>query len=136
MHRPPAGLVALSTFFAVGAIIASVTAIALLFPASRLESVWQLNPQAHEAFLTIGPWAVVLMLVVATVCALSAVGLWIRARWGQRLALVLLAVNLVGDTTNAFLREDLRTLIGLPIAGALIAYLLSARVRSHFTSIK
>jgi uncharacterized membrane protein (DUF2068 family) len=76
------------------------------------------------------------MLVVATACALSAVGLWIRARWGQRLALVLLAVNLVGDTTNAFLRGDLRTLIGLPIAGALIAYLLSARVRSHFTSIK
>ena len=136
MHRRPAGVVALSGFFAVGAIIASVTAIALRFPASRLEPLWQLNPQAHGAFLTIGPWAVVLMLVVAAACALSAVGLWISARWGHRLALVLLAVNLVGDTTNALFRGDLRTLIGLPVAGALIAYLLSAGVRSHFASTK
>jgi hypothetical protein len=30
-----------------------------------------------------------------------------------------LAVNLVGDTTNAVMRGDLRTLIGLPIGGAL-----------------
>ncbi len=77
MHRRPAGVVALSGFFAVGAIIASVTAIALLFPASRLEPLWQLNPQAHGAFLTIGPWAVVLMLVVAAAapCQPSAFGL-------------------------------------------------------------
>ena len=93
MYRPPAGLIALSAFFALGAIIASVTAIALLFPSRRLEPVWQLNPQAHVAFLSVGPWAVALMFVVATACALSAVGLWIRARWGHRLALVLLVVN-------------------------------------------
>jgi NADPH:quinone reductase-like Zn-dependent oxidoreductase len=60
MHRPPAGLAALSGFFALGAIIASVTALALLFPSSRLEQVWQLNPQAHVAFRGIGPWAVAL----------------------------------------------------------------------------
>jgi hypothetical protein len=42
------------------------------------------------------------------------------------------AVNLVGDTTNALVRGDLRTLVGLPIGGALIAYLLSAGVRSEF----
>jgi len=47
-----------------------------------------------------------------------------RARWGVSLALGILAVNLVGDLLNAFLRHDLRTLIGLPIGGAMIAYLL------------
>ena len=31
-------------------------------------------------------------------------------------------MHLVGDSLNAILRHDLRTLIGLPIGGALIAY--------------
>ncbi len=133
MHRPPAGLVALSAFFALGAVIASVTAVALLSPGGSLESMWRLNPRAHVAFLSMGPWTVALMLVVGTACALSAFDLWIRARWGHRLALVLLVVNLVGDATNAVTRGDLRTLIGFPIAGAMIAYLLSPRVRGELT---
>jgi hypothetical protein len=32
-------------------------------------------------------------------------------------------VNLIGDLTNAFVRNDFRTLIGVPIAGAIIFYL-------------
>jgi hypothetical protein len=33
-------------------------------------------------------------------------------------------VNLVGDLTNVFVRHDLKTLIGVPIAGAMIFYLV------------
>ena len=67
------------------------------------------------------------MVVVGSACALAAVGLATRARWGVSLALGILIVNLVGDLLNAFVRHDLRTLIGLPIGGAMIAYLLIAR---------
>ena len=42
-----------------------------------------------------------------------------------------LAANLVGDLTNAFVRHDLRTLIGVPIAGAMIFYL--AQFESQMT---
>jgi hypothetical protein len=136
MHRRPAGLIALTGFFAFGALIASVTAIALLLPGSSLEPMWHLNPQAHAAFLGMGVWALLLMVAVAGACASAAIGLWLRARWGHRLALVLLTVNLVGDATNAVIRGDLRTLIGLPIGGALLAYLLRAGVRSQFTTTK
>lgn len=122
----------MSGFFALGAVIATLTAIALFFPASPLEPMWRLNPKAHVAFLGMGRWAIALMLVVATSCALSAAGLWMGGLWGHRLALVLLAVNLAGDVANALLRGDLRTLVGIPIAAALIAYLLSAGVRRHF----
>jgi uncharacterized membrane protein (DUF2068 family) len=122
----------LSIFFALGSVIAGLTAIALLSPGGTLEPMWRLNPQAHVAFLGMGSWAIVLMLVISAACALSAVGLWIRARWGHRLALFLLAVNLVGDATNAIARGDPRTLIGFPIAGALVVYLLNPRVRSGF----
>lgn len=131
-RRPSKGLIALSGFFAFGAVMATVTCIALLFPGRKLEPLWRLNSQAHVAFLRMGAWAIALMFVVAAACALSAVGLWMRARWGHRLALAVLAVNVLGDTTNALIRGDLRTLIGLPIGGALIAYLLSASVRRQF----
>ena len=134
MPRPQAGLTALSAFFAVGAIIALLTSIALLAPASALEPLWRLNPQAQVAFRAMGSWAIALMLGVAAACALSAVGLWLRARWGHRLAVALLVINFLGDATNAFVRGDLRTLVGLPIAAGLIIYLLSARVRDQFTT--
>lgn len=134
MHRPQAGLVGLSGFFALGATIAIVTSIALLAPGSALDQLWRLNPQARVAFRAMGSWAIGLMVVIAAACALSAVGLWIRAQWGHRLAVILLVVNLLGDASNALVRGDLRTLIGLPIAGALIAYLLTARVRGQFSA--
>lgn len=134
MHRRPAGLIALSGFFALGAVIASATGMAVALPGSDLERLWRLNPQAHAAFLGMGRWALLLMLAVASACALAAIGLWLRARWGHRLAVVLLTVNLVGDASNALIRGDWRTLIGLPIGGALLAYLLSAGIRTHFAT--
>jgi len=129
----PAGVVALSAFFALGAAISLCTAIALLFPGRALEPMWRLNPDAHAAFLAMRGWAIMLMAVVSAGCALSAIGLWQRAPWGRYLAVGLLAVNLLGDTANAIVRDDRRTLIGLPIGGALIAYLMSGRVKAAMT---
>jgi len=114
--------------------MAGVTALALFAPGGTLDAIWRLNPTAHVGLMKMGPWAVVLMAVVTAACAVSARGLWIRARWGQRLAVVLLVVNLIADAANALLRSDLRTLVGVPIAALLIAYLMSAGVRSQFAS--
>ncbi|PYQ57159.1 MAG: hypothetical protein DMF53_23425 [Acidobacteria bacterium] len=120
----PFGLTALSGFFVFGAVMSGLTCILLLFPGSALDAVWRLNPQAREGLRQMGPWAVVLMATVCAACALAARGLWLRAPWGRRLALAILTVNLIGDLGSAVVREDLRTLIGLPIGGALIVYLL------------
>ena len=132
MRVPPAGISALSAFFAFGSLIACITAIALLVPGGALDPVWRLNPPAHEALLSLAPWSVALMVLVSLACGLATAGLWRLTRWGYRLALGVLAVNLVGDAGNAILRGDLHTLIGLPIGAALIAYLRSARVRTYF----
>jgi hypothetical protein len=40
--------------------------------------------------------------------------------------------NLLGDLFNALKLGDLRTLIGIPIGGALIWYLVSPRTRAQF----
>lgn len=114
--------------------MSGVTCIALLFPGSAWEPMWRLNPQALAGLMSMGPWAVVLMLAVSIACGLSARGLWIRSPRGRWLAIGVLAANLLGDGANALLRGDLRTLIGLPIGAALIAYLLSGGVRNQFES--
>ncbi|HVI83537.1 MAG TPA: hypothetical protein VM717_12455 [Chthoniobacterales bacterium] len=59
-------------------------------------------------------------------CGAAAIGLAKRTRWGIPLALAILTINLVADLLNAFLRHDLRILVGLPIGGAMVAYLLIA----------
>jgi hypothetical protein len=126
----PLGWKLLVAFFAFGALACTITTLALLFPGGCLDPVWRLNPEARAGFPRLGTfWAVLLMIAVGTACLASAVGLYRRRLWGWRLAIALLAVNLIGDFANAVLRHDPRTLIGLPIGGALIVYLLwSGRV--------
>ena len=126
------GVLALGVFFAFGAVMSLLSAIALLVPGSPLEPMWRLNPDARQGLAAMGAWGILLMAVVSMACAAAAVGLWVRAGWGRRLALGVLLVNLAGDLLGALIRHDSRMLLGLPIGGALIAYLLSARVRHLF----
>src|SRR5438874_13732284 len=112
-ERLPLGVKLLAIFFAFGAAICVITIIALLFPGGALEPIWRLNPDAHAQFQRIGRLSILLMFVVGAACAVGAIGLATRARWGRRLALSILVVNVIGDLLNALLRPDLRTLICL-----------------------
>jgi hypothetical protein len=130
-QRGPVGIKLLVAFFGFGAAICLLTIVALLFPGGALEPIWRLNPDAHVTFQQVGKLSILLMFVVGAACSAAAIGLGKGARWGIALALAILFINLVGDLLNAFVRRDLRTLIGLPIGGAMIAYLLlRGRVRN------
>ena len=65
------------------------------------------------------------MLSVGTACLFAAIGLWRAKPWGTWLALVILSINMLGDLTNVFVRHDYRALIGVPVAGAMIFFLLA-----------
>ena len=123
----PLGITALSFFFVFGAVMSGLAAVMLVFPGSALELLWRLNPRAREGFAAMGLWAVLLMAGVCVACATAALGLRRCRRWGYWAALAILSINLAGDTTNALIAHDWRTLIGLPIGGAMIAYLLTKR---------
>lgn len=125
--RLPTGMKMLVGFFAFGATMCALTIVLLLWPATLLGALWGLNPDAHTAFQSLGPWAVILMLVVGSACATAAIGLARQKTWARWVAISILAVNLVGDLINAVMRHDLRTLIGVPIAGVLIVYLTDRR---------
>ena len=132
MRKLPPGIKAMSAFFVFGTVMSGLTFVLLLFPGSWTRTGLEINPEARAGFQQMGGWAILLMAVVCLACGASAAGLMARKRWGLVAAICVLAVNLLGDTLNAILRHDLRTLIGLPIGGALIAYLLSPSVRRLF----
>ena len=104
----------------------------LVFPESSLESIWRLKPEARNEFEEIGRGAsIVLTAAIGTACGLAAVGLAQAAKWGRWLAIGILTANLIGDSVNALLRHDPKTLIGLPIAGLMIWYLVKTKVSAE-----
>ena len=124
MKRPKL-VSAIAAFFVFGACMSALTAFLLTFPGTPLDAIWRLNPEARTSFVSIGSLAVLLMLVVCAACTTAAVGLFRLRKWGLVTAIIVLVTNTIGDTLNAFLRHDYRALIGLPIAGLMIAYLWS-----------
>jgi hypothetical protein len=132
MGTRPAGITALSFFFVFGTTMSGLAALMLLFPRSALASLWRLNPAAGVQLGGLGAWGMLLMLTVSAACAIAATGLWRLKTWGYWTALAILIANLLGDTANAALFHDWRTLIGLPIGGAMVFYL--ARQRTRFAS--
>ena len=78
-------------------------------------------------FQQIGNWSAALMAVVGAACGLAAFGLAKNVEWGRRLAIGVLTVNLVGDSLNDLFRHDPRTLVGLPIGGLMILYLIKKK---------
>ncbi len=124
-RKVPVGTRLLVAFFLFGTVACTTTVAALLFAGSILDYVWRINPEAHAGFQRIGTlWSVLLMAAVGTACGSAAYGLARSREWGRRLAIAILSVNLIGDSINALVRQDARTLIGLPIGGALIFYLV------------
>jgi len=138
--REPAGHIArvrtsgvhrwFAAFFAFGATMCALTVSLLLFPGSALDSLRRLNPDARLAFESLGYWSVVLMLTVGTACLFAAIGVWRARSWGTWLALIILLINMAGDLMNVFVRHDYRGLVGVPVAGAMIFFLLAYAHRS------
>ena len=136
LKRPlgPLGIAALSVFFLIGSLISFTAGVSLLVPGGFLEPMWRVNPHGHEGLLRIGLWAVALLCAASASCAAAAVGLWRRARWGYIVAIVLIAINLLSDVANTVLGTEPRAIVGVPIALALLFYLMSRRVRNLFAS--
>ena len=116
-------------FFWFGAAMCALTILLLAFEGTALDAIWRINPQGHAVLSQMGGLAFVLMVVVGAACAASAAGLWRGREWGRRLAIGVLTINLIGDVAGAVVRNDPRTLIGLPIGCGMIYFLLRIGAR-------
>src|SRR6266480_5395422 len=132
LHARPFGITSLIIFFLAGALISFLASVSLLIPLSFFEAMWRVNPRGHEGLVHIGLWAVVLLFAASISCAAAAIGLWRRARWGHRIAVTLIAINLMSDLVNAVMGTEPKAIVGVPIAFALLLYLSRKRVRDFF----
>ena len=130
--KRPRGITALSIFFLAGALVSLTASASLLLPGSIIEPMWRVNPRAHKHLSDLGWWSSVLLFAVSVSCGLAASGLWRRAAWGYKIAVGLIAINLVADVANALMGNEPRAIVGVPIALAILIYLFSKKVRVSF----
>ena len=76
-------------------------------------------------------WASSFLLLGATLAA-AGMGWFKRRLWGWRLAVAIIAIQVLGGFVNVFLGRIVEGGIGVAIAGALLFYLLRAKVRAVF----
>ena len=129
--KPP-GFAAIGVFLFFGASMASLAATTLLFPGTPLDRAWILNPTAYKQLSPLGSKVGILFLLLAVLLVLSGVGWFRRRLWGWRLAVAIIATQVLGDITNLVRGDWLRGGTGFIIASALLLHLLTPRVRAAF----
>ena len=70
--------------------------------------------------------------LLAVALALATVGWFCRRRWGWRLAVALIAAQVLGNLVNLFRGRVLEGAVGITIAAALLFYLLSPPICDLF----
>ena len=130
--KPP-GFAAIGVFLFFGATMASLAATTLLLPGTPLDRAWILNPTAYKQLSPLGGKVGILFLLLTVLLVLSGVGWFRRRLWGWRLAVAIIATQVLGDITNLVRGDWLRGGTGFIIASALLLYLLTPRVRAAFS---
>jgi len=131
-YKMPRGITAVGVFLFFGASMASIAGTTLTWPGTFLDRLWVLNPTAHKQLATFAKPAGILFLLLAAVLAMAGTG-WFKHRlWGWRLAVAVIAVQVLGDLVNFFKGDYLRGGVGFSIATALLFYLLRPVVRAVF----
>ncbi len=132
VNGKPPGFAAIGVFLFFGATMASLAATTLLLPGTPLDRVWTLNPTAHKQISPLGSKVGPLFLLLTLALVISGVG-WLRRRvWGWRLAVAIIGTQLIGDIVNVVRGDLLPGAIGVIIAGTLLLYLLSRKLRVAF----
>jgi hypothetical protein len=131
----PLGFAAIGIFLFFGGVMAGLAATTLLLPGTPLDRAWTLNPTAYQQLSPSGSKIGILFLFLAILLVLSGVGWFKRRLWGWRLAVAIIATHVLGDITNLVRGDWLHGGIGVIIAGALLLYLLTPRVKAVFSGM-
>ena len=126
------GFIAIGILWFFGAIMASLAASTLLWRGTALDHVWALNPTAYKQLAPLGRTVGILFLLLCGAMTTTGIGWFRRRRWGWRLAVVIIAAQVLGDLVNCVRGNWLRGGTGVIIAGALLLFLLQPRIKATF----
>ena len=126
------GFTAVGLFLFFGAIMASLAAATLLWRGTALDRLWVLNPIAYEQLAPLGSVVGVFFLLLGAALTTAGIGWFRRRLWGWRLAVAIIAAQVLGDVVNCVRGDLLRGGLGVLIAGALLLFLLRPKVRATF----
>jgi hypothetical protein len=128
----PSGFAAIGIFPFFGALMASLAAITLLWRGTALDRLWALNPIAYKRLAPMGSTVGILFLLLSAALTTAGIG-WFRRRfWGWRLAVIIIATQVLGDVVNCVRGDWLRGGTAVIIAGALLLFLLQPRIKAAF----
>ena len=126
------GFTAIGIFLFFGAIMASLAAATLLWRGTALDRLWALNPIAYKQLAPLGRTVGILFLLLSAALTMAGIGWFQRRLWGWRLAVVIIAIQVLGDLVNCVRGDWLRGGTGVIIAGALLLFLFQPRIRARF----
>ena len=123
----------MGSFLFFGATMTSLAAITLLWRGTILDRVWMLNPMAYKQLLPMATKVGVVFLLLGATFTTAGILWFRRRRWGWRLAVIIIGVQLAGDLVNCFRGDWLRGGTGVIIAGAVMVFLLRPGIRAAFS---
>lgn len=126
----------MGVFLFFGATMAFLAGATLVWRGTILDRAWAINAAAYARLLPFGRTAGILFLLLGAILVVAGTGWWKRRLWGWRMAVAIIAAQVLGDLVNALLDDVVRGVVGFVIAGALLFYLLRPEVRSAFASGK
>jgi hypothetical protein len=129
----PISVAIVAAFLWIAMLIGLAVGVALLFPGTFLDRMWVYNQPAQAAFQTAGRTSGFGFLVLGLVAGGTAVGLSSGRRWAWWLAILIFALNGIGDLFGLLAtRDPLRSGSGLVIAIGFLAVLLRRNARAFF----
>lgn len=129
----PVSVAIIAAFLFLATAIAALVGIALLFPSTQLDFIWQLNKPGAAFFHSIGRIAGLFLLALGCGTLAAGLGLLRGRAWAWWFAVALFAVNSAGDAVSYFVTHDgVRAAAGVFVS-LIFLYLLSrGAVRSYF----
>src|SRR5258708_17403701 len=104
----PRGIIVVGIFLLFEAVMVSLAGTTLLWQGSALDRIWSLNPHAHKELAPFGRAVGIPFLLLAATLAVASVGWFKRRRWEWRLAIAIVATQVLGDLVNIFRGDLLR----------------------------
>lgn len=127
-------MAAIGVFLFFGAVMASLAGTTLIWRGTLLDHMWVLNAPAYRQLAPFGKTVGAPFLVLSAALVAAGIGWFGRRLWGWRLAVVIIATQVLGDLISICLGHFVRGATGVAIASALLLYLLRPRVRGAFVA--